>query len=154
MSYRSDPYIRVTKIVLLPFDVEHTAEGLKKLITKLRELDGEIRIVMEHTGMYWRPIAMTLKEAGFYVSVVNAILIHNSSDNSIRKVKTDRADAMKIANYGLTFWIDLQEYAGEDETRQLLKIQSQLYERTATTAWILRSSCHATQNDSTKLLIT
>lgn len=154
MSYRSDPYIRVTKIVLLPFDVEHTAEGLKKLSTKLRQLDGEIRIVMEHTGMFWRTIAMTLKEAGFYVSVVNAILIHNSSDNSIRKVKTDRADAMKIANYGLTFWIDLQEYAGEDENRQLLKIQSQLYERTATTAWILRSSCHATQNDSTKLLIT
>ena len=94
---------------------------------------------MEHTGMYWRPIAMTLKEAGFYVSVVNAILIHNFSDNSIRKVKTDRADAMKIANYGLTFWIDLQEYAGEDENRQLLKIQSRLYERTATTAGMLRN---------------
>ena len=75
------------EVVLLPFDVEHTAEGLKKLITKLRELDGEIRIIMEHTGMYWRPIAMTLKEAGFYVSVVNAILIHNFSDNSIRNVK-------------------------------------------------------------------
>ena len=127
------------EIVLLPFDVEHTAEGLKKLITKLRQLDGEIRIVMEHTGMYWRPIAMTLKEAGFYVSVVNAILIHNFSDNSIRKVKTDRADAMKIANYGLTFWIDLQEYAGEDENRQLLKIQSRLYERSATTAGMLRN---------------
>ena len=142
------------EVVLLPFDVEHTAEGLKKLVAKLRQLDGEIRIVMEHTGMYWRPIAMTLKEAGFYVSVVNAILIHNFSDNSIRKVKTDRADAMKIANYGLTFWIDLQEYAGEDENRQLLKIQSRLYERSATTAGMLRSSCHATQNDSTKLLIT
>ena len=154
MSYRSYPYIRVTKIVLLPFDVEHTADGLKKLITKLRQLDGEIRIIMEHTGMYWRPIAMTLKEAGFYVSVVNAILIHNFSDNSIRKVKTDRADAMKIANYGLTFWSDLQEYTGEDENRQLLKIQSRLYERTATTAGMLRSSCHASQNDSTKFLIT
>ena len=73
MSYRSDPYIRVTKIVLLPFDVEHTAEGLKKLSTKLRQLDGEIRIVMEHTGMYWRPIAMTPKEAGFFVSEVGDV---------------------------------------------------------------------------------
>ena len=166
------------EVVLLPFDVEHTAEGLKKLVAKLRQLDGEIRIVMEHTGMYWRPIAMTLKEAGFYVSVVNAILIHNFSDNSIRKVKTDRADAMKIANYGLTFWIDLQEYAGEDENRQLLKIQSRLYERSATTAGMLRKWCKRTgykfsasdaerihaiarnavatlpKNDSTKLLIT
>lgn len=166
------------EVVLLPFDVEHTADGLKKLITKLRQLDGEIRIIMEHTGMYWRPIAMTLKEAGFFVSVVNAILIHNFSDNSIRKVKTDRADAMKIANYGLTFWIDLQEYAGEDENRQLLKIQSRLYERSATTAGMLRKWCKRTgykfsasdaerihaiarnavatlpKNDSTKLLIT
>ena len=133
---------------------------------------------MEHTGMFWRTIAMTLKEAGFYVSVVNAILIHNFSDNSIRKVKTDRADAMKIANCGLTFWIDLQEYAGEDENRQLLKIQSRLYERSATTAGMLRKCCKRTgykfsasdaerihaiarnavatlpKNDSTKLLIT
>ena len=142
------------EIVMMPFVVLHTAEDLAELTNTLRSIGGEIRVVMEHTGMYWRPIAMTLKEAGFYVSVVNAILIHNFSDNSIRKVKTDRADAMKIANYGLTFWIDLQEYAGEDENRQLLKIQSRLYERTATTAGMLRSSCHASQNDSTKFLIT
>lgn len=31
------------EVVLLPFDVEHTADGLKKLIAKLRQLDGEIR---------------------------------------------------------------------------------------------------------------
>ena len=55
--------------------------------------------------MYWRPIALALKEAGFFVSVVNAMLIHDFSDNSIRKIKTDRADSLKIANYALTFWL-------------------------------------------------
>lgn len=30
---------------------------------------------MEHTGMYWRPVAMALKRTGFFVSVVNAKLM-------------------------------------------------------------------------------
>lgn len=52
--------------------------------------------------MYWRPIVLELKRVGFFVNVVNAMLIHDFSDNSIRKVKTDKADSMKIANYALT----------------------------------------------------
>ena len=116
--------------------------GIKNLLEKLQGLDdegSEIRIVMEHTGMYWRPVALALQQAGFFVSVVNAILIHNFSDNSLRKVKTDKADALKIANYGLTFWMDLREYSAEDETRQMLKIQNRLYERTTTTGTMLRN---------------
>ena len=98
-----------------------------------------MRVVMEHTGMYWRPIALTLKNAGFFVSIVNAMLIHDFRDNSIRKVKTDRADAMKIANYALTFWNDLRDYTSEDETRSMLKIQSRHYDRTMNTAVALRN---------------
>ena len=89
--------------------------------------------------MYWRPIALALKEAGFFVSVVNAMLIHDFSDNSIRKVKTDRADSLKIANYALTFWQELRDYSVEDETRQMLKIQSRLYERTLNSSVALRN---------------
>lgn len=130
------------EVALLPFDVSHDVAGIKKLLEKLHSLedeDGEIRVVMEHTGMYWRPVALALQQAGFFVSVVNAILIHNFSDNSLRKIKTDKADALKIANYGLTFWMDLREYSTEDETRQMLKIQSRLYERTTTTGTMLRN---------------
>lgn len=89
--------------------------------------------------MYWRPIALVLKKCGFFVSVVNAMLIHDFSDNSIRKVKTDKADALKIANYALTFWQDLRDYSPEDETRQMLKIQSRLYERTLNSSVSLRN---------------
>ena len=117
------------EIVMMPFTVLHTAEGLAELTNTLRSIGGEIRVVMEHTGMYWRPIALALKEGGFFVSVVNAMLIHDFSDNSIRKVKTDRADSLKIANYALTFWQDLRDYSVEDETRQMLKIQSRVYDR-------------------------
>ena len=89
--------------------------------------------------MYWRPIAHALKEAGFFVSVVNAILIHNFSDNSLRKVKTDKADALKIANYCLTFLAELRNFSAEDETRQMLKMQCRLYERTQKTSVELRN---------------
>ena len=127
------------EIVMMPFVVLHTAEDLAELTNTLRSIGGEIRVVMEHTGMYWRPIALALKEAGFFVSVVNAMLIHDFSDNSIRKIKTDRADSLKIANYALTFWQELRDYSVEDETRQMLIIQSRLYERTLNSSVALRN---------------
>ena len=42
---------------------------------------------MEHTGIYWQPIAKALHDAGLWVSVVNALLIHKYGNNSIRKGK-------------------------------------------------------------------
>ena len=68
------------EIALRSFEVHHTNSDLKKLASTLKKLGGDIRIVMEHTSTYWRPIALTLKEAGFFVSVVNAMLIHDFSD--------------------------------------------------------------------------
>lgn len=90
--------------MLAPFRVEHDVAGLSGLVQTLRGAGGEIRIVMEHTGMYWHPIALALKEAGFFVNAVNAMLFHDFSDSFLHKVKTDKADALKIANYARTFW--------------------------------------------------
>ena len=47
-------------IALRPFEVHHTNSDLKKLTSTLKKLGGDIRIVMEHTSTYWRPIAPTL----------------------------------------------------------------------------------------------
>ncbi len=58
------------EVVLTPFQVEHDTAGLFSLVKMLQSIGGDIRIVMEHTEMYWRPIALALKEAGFFVSVV------------------------------------------------------------------------------------
>lgn len=117
------------ELILKPFRVNHTISDLKQLVKTIKKIGGNIRIVMEHTGMYWRSIALPLKQAGFYVSVVNAILIRNFNHNSLRKIKTDKADAIKIANYAISFWANLREYADEDEIRQLLKTQSRLSNR-------------------------
>lgn len=79
------------------------------------------------------------EKSRFFVSVVNAMLIHDFSDNSIRKLKTDRADSLKIANYALTFWNELPPFDDEEETRLLLETQSRMYERITTTATALKN---------------
>ena len=63
------------KVVMKPFEVPHTADGFAFLIEKLRGLNGEARIVMEHTGRYYESFAMSMYRAGFFVSAVNPLVI-------------------------------------------------------------------------------
>ena len=108
-------------VVASPFEIQHTAHELRRLVERLKSLDGETRIVMEHTGNYYLPVARHLHEAGLYVSVVNAILVHDYGQNSLRRVKTDKKDAVKIASYALSHWLDLPQYAPEEDVRHMLK---------------------------------
>ena len=109
------------EIVVAPYEVCHTDSDLSELVKLLRSLDGETRIVMESTGNYHTPIAWALYDAGFYVSVVNALLVHDYKNNSLRRVKTDKKDAIKLANYGLDQWLSLPRYVPEEDTRLMLK---------------------------------
>lgn len=109
------------EIVLSPFEVSHTSKDLSALAKQLKTLDGETRVVIEATGNYHLPVATALYESGIYVSVVNALLIHNYGNNTLRKAKTDKKDAIKLANYGIDSWLKLPRFIPEDEIRTLLK---------------------------------
>ena len=76
---------------------------------------------MECTGRYHEPMLKALYEAGLFVSVVNPHLIKNFGNNSLQKVKSDPADASKIARYTLDNWAELRQYSGMDNTRTQLK---------------------------------
>lgn len=115
------------EVVASPYDVGHTESELKELARFLKSLPGETRVLMEYTGRYYEPIAQYLHEAGIFVSVVNAILAHDYSGNSLRKVKTDKVDAIKLANMAIDRWLQLVEYVPEDEIRQTLKICNRQY---------------------------
>ena len=115
------------EIVISPFEVKHTSSDLKTLADTLKDLDGETRVVMEYTGKYYQPVARYLYESGLYVSVVHAKIIHDFANNSIRRIKTDKADAVKIANYGLANWEVLPPYSKEDDTRLILKTLNRQY---------------------------
>ncbi len=126
----------LNEIVAKPFEVRHTGSELKQLANYLKSLDGETRVIMEHTGRYYEPIAQYLHDAGLYVSAVNPKLIKDSgSGNTLRRVKTDKADAKRIAKYGLDNWADLREYTPMDTIRYQLKTlnrQCGLYTKTKT----------------------
>ena len=108
-------------IIRKPFDVEHSCSGLKELKDYILSLDGDTKAVLECTGRYHEPILRCLSDAGIFVTAVNPHLIKNFGNNSIRKVKSDPADAKKIARYALDNWADLQEYSSMDTTRTQLK---------------------------------
>ena len=110
------------EIVRKPFDVMHTSSGLKELADFLLSLEGETKVVMEHTGRYSDPIAKLFCEAGIFVCMVNAKLIHDYGGDTIRRDKTDKVDALKIAGYCLDKWTKLVQHTPEDEVRKTLKI--------------------------------
>ena len=109
------------EVVISPFEVCHTDSELSELARRLKSLDGETRVVMESTGNYHLPVAQALHDAGLYVSIVNAKLVHGYGNNELRRVKTDKKDAVKLANYGLDRWLSLPGYIPEENTRLLLK---------------------------------
>lgn len=115
------------EVVAKPFEVHHTTSELKELADYLKSLDGEVWVVLEYTGRYYQPIARYLHNAGIFVSAVHAKIIHDYGNNTIRKVKTDKADAVKIANYALDRWMSLKRYTPEDDIRLLLKTCNRQY---------------------------
>ena len=118
------------KVVVKPFDVPHFSADFQSLENLIRKLDGETRIVIECTGRYYEPIARELSQAGFFVSAVNPQIIRNfqGQDNPLRKVKTDKADSIKIARYTLDRRANLKQYCLMDELRSQLKTMNRQFD--------------------------
>ncbi|NYB73087.1 IS110 family transposase [Sedimentibacter hydroxybenzoicus DSM 7310] len=115
------------ELVAKPYEVRHTSSELSELAKHLKSLEGETRVVLEHTGRYYEPVAQLLHDAGIFVSAVNPLLIKEYGNNSLRKVKTDRADALKIARYGLDNWAELRQHTPMDTIRYQLKSMNRQY---------------------------
>lgn len=111
------------EVVRKPFPVSHSVKDLSDLVSYVGNLDGETRVVMETTGHYHEPVLKAFLDAGIFVSAVNPSLIkhHDSDENPLRKVKSDPADARKIARYALDKWEYLRQHSAMDTTRAQLK---------------------------------
>ena len=95
--------------------------NLAELVRQLKELDGETWVVMEHTRRYYESVANQLYEASLYVSEANPHLIKEYCGNSLRRVKTDETDAIKLRGMLLTTGTDLRDYTHMDTIRCLLQ---------------------------------
>ena len=72
-------------------------------------------------------MAQMLHDAGLFVSTINPLLIKEYENNSLRKVKTDKADALKIAWYGLDKWMEIRQHTPMDTIYYQLKSMNRQY---------------------------
>ena len=95
------------------------AVSLERLAYQILALGEDTRIDMEVTGRYHEPIARELNDHGIFVSVINPITIHGyCTSATVRKVKNDQKDALKIARFALDRWTELRKYTPMDALRQ------------------------------------
>jgi transposase len=79
---------------------EYDKKGIAKFIQHLRGREDEVLVTMEATGRYHLRLAEALYVAGFIVSVVNPLIMKRYGEMKLRRIKTDKADAQLIAEYG------------------------------------------------------
>lgn len=77
----------------------YNEEGLKALNEYLVGQQKKVHCVMEVTGVYYLRLAMYLHGKGHAVSVVNPLVIKRFSQMRLIRTKTDKTDAVMIANY-------------------------------------------------------
>lgn len=127
------------EVVLEPEEYLHTREELERLAVVILGLGADVRVILESTGHYHEPMVEALQAHGIFVSVLNPLLIKYSG-GSIRKVKTDKADALKIAKYGLDNWTLLRPHTPEDDVRLELKLCSRQYNLYMKTALAMQNN--------------
>lgn len=115
------------EILRSPFEVPHDDTAVKALIVELMEMGGELRIVMEATGVYHLPLLQQLKAAGFFVSVINPLAMKRYAASEIRKAKTDKLDTLRIANYGIDHWFRLEDYQAPEAIYEELRVLGRQY---------------------------
>lgn len=116
------------ELIQLPFEIEHTIEGMKLLEDKLSKLPKEdVKIVMEETGNYHLPILGYLLDNQYFVVAENALKIKKYLDRDLRKAKTDNKDALKLADYACENWYKLTMAKEQEAIYNDLKFLSRQY---------------------------
>jgi transposase len=74
-------------------------EGFEKLIVRLPKDKTSFLLGMESTASYHIPLFTYLAAQDYRVVVINPLLVNNFSKRSLRKTKTDKKDALTIAQF-------------------------------------------------------
>lgn len=115
------------EVVVPPRNISHTASELDSLIFLIKSLGEPVKAVMESTGTYHYPVLYALVNADIFVAVENPLVIKKYISANIRKGKTDKLDAIKLAQYGLEKWLILKRYEPQETTYSELKLLGRQY---------------------------
>ena len=113
----------------LTWQFTNTAPGISKLLEKLTKLSPAL-IVMEPTGGLEAPVAAELAAAGLNVAVVNARQIRDYAKATGKLAKTDRLDALVIAQFAAAIKPTPRELPDEqaDEIKETVSRRRQIIE--------------------------
>jgi transposase len=107
--------------------MNHSKAELDALIQYIIATDDHPIILMEPTGHYHYPVLKAFLDAGLSPSLVNPYLLKKYGDTELRKAKTDKKDALRIARYALEKWYSLTPYSPLDQKYEDLRFLSSQY---------------------------
>lgn len=81
------------------YHFKNEAKGHASLIAHLEGKDAHV--ILEATGTYHQPLEQTLSQAGIKLSVINPRQALNYAKSRNRRNKTDKVDALHLAEFGL-----------------------------------------------------
>ena len=110
-----------------PFEFHHTQPELDAFIKHILNSNQSATILMENTGHYHYPVLKAFREAGLPVCMVNAYQIKKFGDMDLRKAKTDKKDAVRIARYALEKSYSLVPYTSMEQKYEDLKFLARQY---------------------------
>ena len=116
-------------VLATPFNMAHTQPEMNALVSRLKAFDEPVTILLEYTGHYHYPVLKKLQEEGFPVCVVNPYQMKKYGDVEIRKAKTDKKDALRIATYALEKSYKLVPYSSMEQKFEDLKFLSRQYQQ-------------------------
>ena len=118
------------KVLKTPFEMLHSMESILHLVKLINSYEEEVRVILEDTGHYHLPVVTLLVEKGIFTCCVNALRMKKFCSQSIRRAKTDKIDAVHIAQFGLTYWDELSPVKPPEDVYQELKLLARQYYQT------------------------
>lgn len=138
--------------VLKEFRINNSEKWIKKLIEKIWkfDLDKDAAFLLESTWSYHLFASLSLKDAWFKVKIFNPIIWVKYAKWTIRKCKTDKIDAKRIAE----IWIfeDIPEFNTWKETI-MLKRRVSILQTLTNKRQALKASVNQLKEDYNKLWI-
>lgn len=112
-----------------PFEFRHSQPEMDALIRYIKDQNQPVTILMENTGHYHYPVLKALEAAGLPVCLINAYQMKKYEDMELRKAKTDKKDALRIARYALEKGYSLVPHTSMDQKYEDLRFLARQYDQ-------------------------
>ena len=112
-----------------PFEFRHSQPEMDALIRYIKDQNQPVTILMENTGHYHYPVLKALEAAGLPVCLINAYQMKKYGDMELRKAKTDKKDALRIARYALEKGYSLVPHTSMDQKYEDLRFLAWQYDQ-------------------------